>query len=171
MLNSPLWPAWLAVAIAALLTINQLISESEKFANSLGRVGRKLYERARTRRRMDTVEFNVAVREAVKAERKSWEDDEAREMKVMEGRLQFVTEITEEQQKQLREITFELRCHRAYGDYEGEWHNKLRIMALRAANNGGEIAIDALPPHLMYSEFEEHCQQRDNMRWREWGII
>lgn len=170
MWNNSLWPAWLAIGFAILLTVNQLLSESEKFANLLGRFGRKMYERSRTRRRMDTVEFNAAVREAVKVERKAWEEDEERALKVMEGRLEFVTEITTAQQEQLKELNFQIRCHTAYSEYEAEWHNRLRILMLRAAQNGGTVAIDDFPPHMHYGDFEDFCRQHGNMRWRDWGI-
>lgn len=171
MLTNGTWPAWLAIGFAILLAFNQLLSESEKAANVLGKFGRWIYSRARARRRMDTVEFTEAVRKAVDKERQRWEDDEARELKVMEERVAFITELTQEQQRQLREITFELRCHRAYGDYEAAWHNRLRVLAMRADMNGGQIPIETLPPHIMYSEFEDRCRAEKTMIWRDWGLL
>jgi hypothetical protein len=166
-----LWPAWLAITLAGLVTVNQLISESSKFANVLGSIGRKLHERARERRRMDTIEFSTAVREAVATERKGWEEDEERALKIMEGRLEYVTQITEAQQQQLKDLNFDIRCLTAYSHYETAWHNKLRMLAARADLNGGSIPIEHLPHHMEYSEFEERCKSEGHTRWREWQIV
>jgi hypothetical protein len=171
MLNSEMWPAWLAIGFAILLTLNQLLSESEKFANLLGRFGRKLHARARDRRRMDTIEFTSAVREAVNEERERWERDEERALKIMEDRLEYVTDITKAQQEQLKGLSFDLRCLTAYSEYETSWHNRLRMLAARAATNGGKVPIEELPPHIGFGEFEERCKREGNMRWREWNIL
>ena len=64
-----LWPGWLAIAIAVIVSLNQLLSESEKFARLFGRFGRWVYARAKARHRMDLEEFNDAVRDSVADER------------------------------------------------------------------------------------------------------
>ena len=166
-----LWPAWLAIALAVIVAVNQIISESSKFANLLGGIGRTLHARARERRRMDTIEFTNAVHQAVKAERKSWEEDEERALQAMEGRLEYVAKITEAQQEQLKELNFQVRCLTAYSHYEVAWHNKLRIMAARADQNGGVIPISELPHHMEYGEFEERCKTEGHTRWREWKLV
>ena len=171
MLNSQLWPAWLAIALAVLITLNQLLSESEKFANLLGRFGRTIHARARRLRRMDTLEFTNALQEAVAKERQRWEEDEERALNIMESRLRYVTEITAAQQEQLEAIGFDLRCLTAYSQYEVAWHNRLRALALRADNNGGSVPVEELPHHIEFADFENRCKSENNMRWREWGII
>lgn len=164
------WPAWLGIAIATLVAVNQAITESEKFANTLGGWARKMHARAQKRHRMDTVEFNEAVRDAVADERTRWENDEARSLKIVEGRLEYVTKITENQQTEMGALSFQVRCMTAYTEYEADWHHRLRLLILRANQNGGEIAIQTLPDHMAYYEFETMCKQKGNLNWRTWGL-
>ena len=164
------WPAWLAVVIASLVMLNQMITESEKFANMLGGWARKLHERAKRRYKMDTIEFNEAVRQAVASERQRWESDEARALKAVEGQLTFVAKVAEDQQKQLNNLNWAQRCLTAYTEYEAQWHHKLRMAILKAEQNGGHLPVDAVVDHIHYAEFEERCRKSGNMNWRAWDI-
>lgn len=162
------WPAWTAITLAGLVTLNQAITESEKFANMLGRVGRSIYERSKRRYQMDQIEFSRAVRTAVNEERQKWEDDETRALNVVSGQMEFVTGLASNQQKQLNEFSFQVRCLTSYVEYEADWHHKLRMMLLRA--NGEGLDFATLPDHLDFSEFERNCREKNNTAWRTWGI-
>lgn len=165
------WPVWLAVTIAVLVGTNQLLTESEKFANLLGRFGRKVYDRARARSRMDTVEFSAAVRDAVKSERESWEAEETRAFAAVERDLAYVTGVTNRQQERLEEFEWSMRCLTAYTEYEADWHHRMRLAILKAEQNGGVIPVEDLEekfPHMHYREFEEKCRTANNMNWRSW---
>lgn len=165
-----LWPAWVVLFVASLVLLNQLITESEKFANLLGRFGRELYNRSKRRYQMDQVEFSKAVRDAVADERKRWEEDEARALTVVEGRMEFVSKLAGTQQDQLKELSFQLGCMRAYVEYEAEWHHRLRLRLL-AVQNEGLIKVDDLPDHMLYVDFESRCREAGNMSWRSWGLV
>lgn len=171
MTSSGWWPAWLAMAIAGLVAFNQAIAESKKFASLLGGWGRKMHDRARSRYQMDTAEFNAAVRDAVADERARWDSEEARALTMVEGRLKYVTEITETQQKELQELSWSLRCHTAYTEYEADWHHKLRMKVVQANRDGGKIPIGDLPDHRSYYEFETLCKDKGNLNWRTWDEL
>lgn len=159
------------MGIAALVAFNQAIGESQKFANMLGKWGRKMHQRARANYRMDTTEFNAAVRDAVADERERWEAEEARALTMVEGRLSYVTGITETQQKELQELSWSLRCHTAYTEYEADWHHKLRMKIVQANQDGGKIPIEMLPDHKSYYEFEVLCKDKGNLNWRTWDEL
>lgn len=169
------WPAWVALAATGLAILNQAITESQKLANVFGRFGRKLYDRARRRARMDNEEFNTALDKRLEVKRtewrKEWEADEARALTALRRDMTYVAGVAESQQERLDTLEFEVRCHTAYSEYEAAWHNRLRILAERANNNGGEIPVALLPEHVHYDEFEERCKSEGNMNWRRWGIL
>jgi hypothetical protein len=165
------WPAWMAIILSLLAGLYQLITEFRKFANLLGPLGRRLYDRSRTRHKMDTTEFNQAVREATAEERERWEKDEARAMILYEGRLKHVSDLTEDQQRELKEVQWQLRCHHAHAEYDSEWHSILQRLIRRAARNGGQIPIDDLPDHIHFSDFEQMCRDNKNFSWRTWGLM
>lgn len=162
------WPGGLAIAIAMIVAVNQLIAESSKFANLLGGWGRKLHARARARYRMDTADFNEAVRDAVADERKRWEEDEARALKAVEGRLTYVTEITKAQQEEMNTLSWQIRCHTAYTEYEADWHHQLRMKIVKALKNGGAIPVEVLPEHIPFYDFERLCKDKSSFAWRTW---
>lgn len=159
------WPAWVAISAAGLVTLNQAITESEKFANMLGRFGRAIYARSKRRYQMDQIEFSRAVRAAVTEERHKWEADETRALNVVSGQMDFVATVAAAQQAQLNELNFRVRCMTAYVEYEAEWHHRLRMMLLSA---DGGLAV--LPDHYDYAEFERKCKAHNNMNWRTWDI-
>jgi uncharacterized phage-like protein YoqJ len=166
-----LWPAWTALGVGALVTLNQLLTESEKFANLLGSVGRKFYARSKLKYQMDQIQFSTAVRAAVNDERKRWEEDESRALAVVTGQMAYVSSTAEEQQKQLEGLSFQIRCMTAYVEYEANWHHQLRMQMLRAdSKNDGMISIETLPNHMDYSDFEGNCKKFNSMAWRSWGI-
>lgn len=165
------WPAWVAILVATLVMLNQLITESEKFANVLGSIGRKMYARSKRRYQMDQIEFSKAVRDAVSDERQKWEDDEARALSAVEGQMTFVADVAEKQQIQLAELSFQLRCMTAYVEYEAEWHHKLRMRILTSDPVNAVISVEDLPDHLHYAEFERKCKDSNSLSWRSWGIM
>ena len=166
-----MWPAWVALAIGTLIAFNQGISESQKFANLLGGWARGMHQRARDRNRMDTEEFNKAVRQAVADERERWENDEARALTVVEKRLEHVIVITEEQQKEMQDLSWMNRCLIAYSEYESAWHHKMRLKTARAAANGGTIPVEEIINHIEYYEFQSLCKDRNSMAWRTWDLL
>jgi hypothetical protein len=148
--------------------LNQLITESEKFANLLGGIGRRMYARSKRRYQMDQIEFSTAVRNAVNDERKKWEEDEARALKALDGQMDFVTETAKQQQQQLSELSFQVRCMTAYVEYEADWHHKLRMLLLKLDPKVGIVSVDDLPHHMDYTEFENKCKESKNTNWRRW---
>lgn len=164
-----LWPAWVVLFVASLVLLNQLLTESEKFANLLGRFGRGIYDRSKRRYQMDQVEFSNAVRTAVAEERKQWEETEDRALTTVRGQMELVSTVAKNQQDQLKEFNFQLNCMRAYVEYEAEWHHKLR-MRLLSVENQGLIKIDDLPEHMMYNDFETKCREAGTVSWRTWGL-
>lgn len=165
------WPVWMAVLLSTVAGFYQIITEFQKFANLFGKWGRGIYTRSRTRFRMDTEEFNKAVRDATAEERTRWEAEEARAMVLYEGRLRYVSELTEAQQKELQEIQWQLRCHHAHAEYDSEWHHILQRLIMQAARNGGQIPITELPDHISFSDFEQCCRDNKSFAWREWGLL
>jgi hypothetical protein len=165
------WPAWLAIVLATLVALNQAISESQKFANLLGGWARKMHARAKIRHRMDIEEFNDAVRDAVADERKRWEEDEASSINILERRLRHVSDMALAQQEEISELSWSRRCNGAYAEYESYWHQKLRVLILKANRNGGSIPIEELPENVPFHEFEQMCRERGNFNWQKWGII
>ena len=168
MLNPQFWPAWLAIAIASVVGLGQLLTESEKVANLFGKWGRKIYNKARQRNRMDTEEFNRAVRDAVAEERERWERDEARALTIVEGEVKIVSDVAADQQRKMEEMYWTIRCLTAYTEYEADWHHRLRILVLQANANGGSIPISDFADHIHYAEFEKKCREHNNMNWRSW---
>jgi hypothetical protein len=165
------WPAWTAITVATLVMLNQAITESEKFANMLGRVGRAMYARSKRRYQMDQIEFSRAVRDAVGEERHRWEADEVRALNVVTGQMEYVVTVAAKQQEQLNELNFRVRCMTAYVEYEAEWHHRLRMLVLRADVNGGAVGISELPPHHDFAEFERKCNENKSTAWRTWGVL
>jgi hypothetical protein len=159
------WPAWVAIAVATIVLLNQAITESKKFASALGKFGLWWYDRSRKRYQMDQIEFSTAVRNAITDERKKWEEDESRALTVVTGQMDFVARTATEQQKQLAELSFQMRCMTAYVEYEAEWHHKLRMKLLTAS---GSVTIDDLPDHMHYSEFERNCREHGDVIWQRW---
>jgi hypothetical protein len=165
---SPAWPTWVAIATASFVGISQLLQESEKFANLLGRFGRGVHERARKRYRMDTKEFNDAVAKAVDRERDKWEEDEGRALTSVEEQLKFVVDIANAQRTQLEELSFQVRCMTTYTEYEAMWHHKWRLAVISAAHDDS-IPLAAMPvEHVHYADFERRCRENRSMNWRDW---
>jgi hypothetical protein len=171
MINTTYWPVWLAIAFSGLAGGYQAITEFQKVANLFGKFGRNIYEKSRARHRMDTKEFHEAVREAVAEERARWEADEARALTVVEQRLEYFIGLTKQQHEELIAVAWARRCDTAYGEYESEWHHRLRLAILRANQNGGAIPIEILPEHVHRGDFERMCREKDNFSWRTWGIL
>lgn len=163
------WPAWVAIAVATLVMLNQAITESEKFANLLGRFGRAIYARSKRKYRMDQIEFSDAVRQAVADERKRWEEDETRSLTVVNERMAYVVGVAEKQSDQIKELSFQLRCMTAYVEYEAEWHHRFRMAVLRADKGDGTVVVNDLPNHMHYAEFEKKCKDTGDMNWRIWA--
>lgn len=161
------WPAWLAVGLGALVGLNQLVTESEKFANALGRAGRAWHARARRRYRVDVAEFNAALTERLEEERQRWRDEEARALVAVQGRLKYVTELVTTQQTEMTELEFQIRCFSSYAEYEADWHHRLRMLIIKADLNGRHINIDQLPDHIPFTDFEHECRVK-GMNWRTW---
>jgi hypothetical protein len=171
MINTAYWPVWLAILLSGLAGIYQVITEFQKIANLFGKFGRGIYERSRARHRMDTKEFHEAVRVAVEEERERWEVDEARALTVVKERLEYFIGLSEQQQAELIEMRWYKRVDTAYGEYESEWHHRLRLAILRASKNGGAIPIEILPEHIHRGDFERMCREKDSFNWRTWGIL
>lgn len=165
---SSYWPAWAAIGVATLVFVNQAITESEKFANLLGRFGRSIYARSKRRYQMDQIEFSSAVQMAVASERQKWSEDEARALTVVTGQMTMIADIAKQQKIQLEELNFQLRCMTAYVEYEAEWHHRFRMVLLSADVGNGLINTHELPDHMHYADFEKKCKDLKNMSWRTW---
>lgn len=164
------WPGWVSLAIGVLLTVNKLIEESEKFAKRLGPIGRKLRDRALKRHHVDlaAAEFADAVRKAVdkavEEARRRWLEDENEAIKSLSGRLETVSDVTDEQEEAIGVLRSEVRCLTAYTEYEDSWHARLRAAAVRSPD--GTILMTDLPHHTGYYDFE--AKYRTNPNWRTW---
>lgn len=166
-----LWPGWLALLVALILTFNKLAEESEKFARTFGRIGRGIRRRALQRHQVDlkAAEFAMAVQsavtEAVTKAREEWEQDENTAIAALDARLSTVSKVTAQQLVDLEEMRFQVRCMTAYTEYEAMWHNRLSMLI---ANSTGKVCLNDLPHHYGYYEWEK--KYRDDPNWRKWAF-
>jgi hypothetical protein len=160
------WPAWLSLAVAVLLVVNKLIEESTQFAQLFGRLGRKIHAYALTRHHIDLAanEFAEAVQRAVEAARDEWEQEENEAIAALDRRLRIVSQVTAGQATHITELLDTQQMLKAYGEYEGLWHNVLRDLAGRAPD--GRIRLADLPEHVTLYSFE--TQYNRDPKWREW---
>lgn len=165
------WPGWLSLVVAFILVVNKLAEESEKFANRLGSIGRRIRKKSLERHHIDlkAAEFAQAVRvevgKAVDEARQKWEEDENEAIAALDARLTTVSAVTAQQIIDIEGLNYQLRCAMAYTEYEATWHNRLSI---QVANSGGKICLDDLPLHFGYFEFEKTYKADTN--WRKWGF-
>jgi len=160
------WPAWLSLTVAVLLVLNKLIEESTKFANFFGRFGREVHKRALTRHHVDLAanEFAAAVQKAVEKARDEWEQEENEAIAALDRRLGILSQVATGQATHLTEVLGTQEMLKAYGEYEGLWHNALRDQAARSPD--GSIRLAELPEHVTLYSFE--AQYNRNPKWREW---
>lgn len=162
------WPGWLSLTVAVLLVTNKLIEESYKFASAFGKIGKSIHARALARHHVDLAasQFAAAVKDAVNAARKEWEQEDNEAIRALDDRLGTVSRVTADQKSDIDDLLFQVHCLTSYTDYEGVWHNRFRAIAARG---NGRMNLTELPGHMLYYEFEE--QFKLNTKWREWSDL
>lgn len=161
------WPAWVALVLAALVGINELIKQSSTLANFLGGWARKIHARAAAGRQVDiaSAEFTKFVADAVENAREKWEGDENEALASLSTRLETVRSVTAEQALNIAELQFQVRCMTAYTEYEAWWHHQLDTRKARAAES---LLVEDILDHMLYYEFEQKCRDQ-SMKWRTWA--
>ncbi|MGE2714178.1 hypothetical protein ACQI4L_08985 [Mycolicibacterium litorale] len=164
------WPAWLALAVSALLAINRLIEESRKFAGHFGEWGRRRHERAVKRHQIDlhASQFAGAVEKAVADARRKWEQEENEAIAALDARLEAVSKVTGQQRVDLDTVRKQLDIVGEYAEYEAAWHRYMRALAAQQGDVDC-VPLNKVPTHMTWWAFEAlHKQHGGGRDW--WGI-
>lgn len=152
------WVALLVAFLYALTQVNKAIDESEKLAERFGEWGREKHERARKKHLIPVVD-PAAISTAVEAARALWESEENSALRALDERVGQITELSQEQSRDIGELRFQVRALTAYTTYEARWHHRAEV----AASMKPECDM---PAWLDYFSFEPLFRADPNF-WRD----